>query len=327
MSPFPPSDVPLPSPVEHWPDADWAELAAYLDRAPVPAVVRHTEHRLATDPSFARLAAPLLAVWATPTLPTVDKAAAWVAIQQRLAARAPEGGPSSPPAKRPRSSPIAGLPVRRYQSAFLRTTLAASICLMALNVLAALHDRGASHAIVQYTTVTTLRTIHLTDHSTVTLAAGSTLLTDSTDHATARTVYLNGTGDFDVQADPTHPFIVESHGVAAVALGTTFHVAVQDRATDGTPDIHIGVTTGKVEVQRTDANGTQHTLAVLGPGQETSVQTFQRYFLAGWAAGAAHKSVAAAYYENEAMKAADARRDLLRKASSRQSGHPSRSAE
>ncbi|HXC24829.1 MAG TPA: FecR domain-containing protein [Gemmatimonadaceae bacterium] len=316
--------MPTPNtpPAETWPDADWFALAAYLDRDPDPSVVLHTEHRLATELAFARLAAPILAGFATP-LPVVqtDKAAAWAAIQRRIAARTADTTPA--PVARPirLTTPPAATTssfLRRHQRAVICTTLAASVCFMALNILSYEHDRAPGHFITQYIAAAAPRTIQLADQSTVTLTPGSTLITDSTGHPHARTVYLNGTGDFSVHADPAHPFIVKTHDVTAIALGTTFQVAVQDRASGGASHIHIGVTTGKVEVQRTGQDDHQQTLAVLGPGQETSVQTFERHFLAGWAAAAARKTVAQAYYEAKAMQAEDDRRDSLRNADHRQ---------
>ncbi|HXC24450.1 MAG TPA: hypothetical protein VNU46_00935, partial [Gemmatimonadaceae bacterium] len=134
-----------------------------------------------------------------------------------------------------------------------------------------------------------------------------------------RTVHLDGTGTFDVHADPTHPFIVETHEIAAVALGTVFNVTVQPSGIGKFPtsprssttkriptgDVSVSVTSGKVVIQRQTSRGHHETLAVLGPGQETSVQTFARYFKAGWEAAGAHKTVAEAYLENQALQAAD----------------------
>ena len=67
----------------------------------------------------------------------------------------------------------------------------------------------------------------------------------------------------------------------------------------------LSVTSGKVVVQRQTPRHTRETLAVLGPGQETSVQTFARYFKAGWDAAGMHKSLAESYLEARAMKALD----------------------
>ena len=68
------------------------------------------------------------------------------------------------------------------------------------------------------------------------------------------------------------------------------------------------MTSGKVVVQRQTTRNHHETLAVLGPGQETSVQTFARYFKAGWESVDEHKTTAEAYLEYQAMKAADSAR-------------------
>lgn len=66
--------------------------------------------------------------------------------------------------------------------------------------------------------------IDLPDGSTVWLNAGSTLKYPVAFQTTGRTVQLSGEAFFEVEADPKHPFIVQTNCLEVRAIGTAFHV-------------------------------------------------------------------------------------------------------
>ena len=239
---------------EHWPTADWQALADFLTRAGSPEALAATTHRLQTDAVFARLAAPLLRFWDTP-LPgsDVDVDAAWAAIERRADARRRAHVVAPSPAAT-QSPVVATAPTRttrplghagrghwRRLSVNPLWAIAVLLILIAGYTTLEMADRSRERAMHCYTKTGTTHTILLADGSRVTLAPGATLVADGvtagTQTSASRTVHLDGTGTFVVHADPTHPFIVETHEIAAVALGTVFAVTVQPSGAgkSGTP--------------------------------------------------------------------------------------------
>ncbi|HXC25215.1 MAG TPA: FecR family protein [Gemmatimonadaceae bacterium] len=324
----------------HWPIADLQELADFLNPEQSAPAHAATIHRLQTDAAFAHFATPILRFCTIP-LPgaDVDVDAAWAAVERKAAAwHQISTAVPVPPITQPSSethSVIAHARATRMPSRLTRSArwpnlsanplwaIALLLFIMTGYTTLSLVDRAHVPALHYYAATGVTQTIRLADGSHVTLAPGATLVTDGvttgTQTSTPRTVHLDGTGTFDVHADPTHPFIVETHDISTVALGTVFNVTVQpngsrksntsipspSKAPPPTGDVHVSVISGKVVVQRHTTRGHHETLAVLGPGQETSVQTFARYFKAGWDAAGAHKTVAEAYLENQAMQVAD----------------------
>ena len=325
---------------KHWPDADLRELADFLDPGQSAPAHAATIHRLQTDAAFAHFATPILRFCTIP-LPgaDVDVDAAWAVVERKAAARhlipavlltppvtvpSPETSGDTTRARAARMPrPLIGRARWPKRSVHPLWAIVLLFFMMTGYTALSLVDRAHAPTLRYYAATGATHTIRLADGSHVTLAPGATLVTDNiitnTQTTMPRTVHLDGTGTFDVHADPTHPFIVETHEIAAVALGTVFNVTVQPSGIGKFPtsprssttkriptgDVSVSVTSGKVVIQRQTSRGHHETLAVLGPGQETSVQTFARYFKAGWEAAGAHKTVAEAYLENQALQAAD----------------------
>ncbi|HXC24715.1 MAG TPA: FecR domain-containing protein [Gemmatimonadaceae bacterium] len=323
----------------HWPIADLQELADFLNPKQSAPAHAATIHRLQTDAAFAHFATPIFRFCAIP-LPgadvDVDVDAAWAAVQRKTATR----HQISPVIPAPSVTPPSTVPVTittrtratrgtsqvtRRNRWFTRSVNPLSAIALLFSIMTgytalSLVDRAHAPALHYYAATGVTHTIRLADGSHVTLVTDG--ITANASSSTPRTVHLDGTGTFDVHADPVHPFIVETHEISAVALGTVFDVTVQPSGAGKSPtstrspgnktrptgDVHVSVTSGKVVVQRQTTLGHHKTIAVLGPGQETSVQTFARYFKAGWEAAGAHKTVAEAYLENQAMQAADSLR-------------------
>lgn len=153
--------------------------------------------------------------------------------------RAPSGAGRSRPGRR--QVAVAGL-------------LAACLALVVALPDAAIRLR-ADHA----TGVGEVRTIGLTDGSTVTLNAGSTVATRLTGIGRAVTL-LDGQAYFEVAADRRRPFTVAAGGVTVTVTGTAFDV----RRGEGTVTVAVG--DGRVEVAT--AGGARH--VVLRPGERAT---------------------------------------------------------
>ncbi len=104
------------------------------------------------------------------------------------------------------------------------------------------------------------RLIELPDGSTVILNAGSTLdYLPSFDDQSTREVRLVGEGYFDIQHDPTKPFIVHTGTLRTTVLGTAFNI----RAYAADNDITVTVTRGKVRVSDEEKE-----IGILTPDQQ-----------------------------------------------------------
>lgn len=86
--------------------------------------------------------------------------------------------------------------------------------------------------------------IRLPDGSTALLNEGSTLrYPDSFSGKSSREVSLIGEAFFDIQHDPTKPFVVHTGKLSTTVLGTSFNVKAYEN-----DDITVTVTRGKVKV-------------------------------------------------------------------------------
>lgn len=305
-------------------DADWEAIVDAITEEFDPTTIAKAKQQLAKNPAAAQLAASLTPVWRAP-LPAKprDLPAAWAAIQRKVAEQ--QATLASPPlALAPSKSHAPTQPLRSLLPWRLLKTpqlwaMAVLCALIVFHLSAYADEHTGQHAFHYYAALQKTRTVTLDDHSQVILARGALLVTDNfgsgTNHTHSRTVHLNGDATFVVHADPRHPFIVESYGVSTVAIGTHFTIArdsagAGDDPSSGTTGVHVSVTAGKVLVQRQTLSGDRETIAVLGPGQETSVQTFMRHFRDGWAAGGAHKSIPQIYMEAREAKVEDSLRAL-----------------
>jgi transmembrane sensor len=122
---------------------------------------------------------------------------------------------------------------RSWNSLALAATL---IIFVFTGVLVFLYDQGS------YTTAKgELTTVRLEDSSVVHLNSDTSLKVDFT--GGKRTIYLlRGEAYFDVSHDPQRPFVVESEGGSARAVGTQFNVYRQSSA------VRVTVVEGRVEV-------------------------------------------------------------------------------
>ncbi|ALJ00893.1 FecR family protein [Rufibacter tibetensis] len=84
--------------------------------------------------------------------------------------------------------------------------------------------------------------INLPDGSQVTLNENSTLKYLSSFDGNERNVELNGEGFFEVEKNPSKPFVVKSGNAQTKVLGTSFNV----RAVTGESTVSVAVVTGKV---------------------------------------------------------------------------------
>lgn len=88
--------------------------------------------------------------------------------------------------------------------------------------------------------------LRLPDGSTVLLNEGSRLEYPNTFDGNTREVFLQGEGYFDIQHDPSKPFIVKTAEVTTTVLGTAFNV----RAFPSDQHVTVTVTRGKVKVSK-----------------------------------------------------------------------------
>lgn len=95
-----------------------------------------------------------------------------------------------------------------------------------------------------------IKTVKLSDGSTVSLKPGAGLKYPLTFGDDIREVYLSGEGFFDVTKNPAKPFIVYSGDVATKVVGTSFIIRP---VASGKSDVEVSVITGKVIVEKKDA--------------------------------------------------------------------------
>ncbi|WP_276485131.1 FecR family protein [Paraflavitalea pollutisoli] len=105
------------------------------------------------------------------------------------------------------------------------------------------------------------RTITLPDGSVVVLNKKSHLDYPSAFSDSVREVYLTGEAFFDIQHNPSKPFIVHSGAYVTRVLGTAFNIRAYDRDSL----VAITVERGKVQVQR---SGEEKALSVLTAGDQ-----------------------------------------------------------
>ncbi|MCW3091498.1 MAG: anti-FecI sigma factor FecR [Ferruginibacter sp.] len=104
------------------------------------------------------------------------------------------------------------------------------------------------------------RVVFLQDGSKVILSAGSKFnYPSSFEGLEKREVFLEGQAFFDIQHNPSKPFIVHTSRLETIVLGTAFNI----KAISGETDITVTVKRGKVKV--TDQN---KTLGVITPNQQ-----------------------------------------------------------
>lgn len=106
-----------------------------------------------------------------------------------------------------------------------------------------------------------VRHITLPDSSLVVLSAGSRLEYPAAFNGGVREVTLVGEAYFDIRRDTARSFVIHSGSLRTTVLGTAFNI----RAYEGSPEVTVSVTRGKVKVE-TEQEG--KLLAVLTPDQQ-----------------------------------------------------------
>jgi transmembrane sensor len=143
-----------------------------------------------------------------------------------------------------RSSRTSGLP--------RRSALAAAVAVLALGGGWFAWNERPQPWVIQ-TAPGEIRTVTLTDGSSVSLAGGTRLTLDRKD---PRNVTLDaGRALFEVVHDDAHPFVVEAGQATLTDLGTTFDVTRMG------PDVRVAVSEGMVRVDAQDVTAT------LNPGE------------------------------------------------------------
>jgi ferric-dicitrate binding protein FerR (iron transport regulator) len=107
------------------------------------------------------------------------------------------------------------------------------------------------------------RVITLPDSSRVHLQGNSRISYQSGLSGKTRLVELEGEGYFDVKADASRPFVVQSGGVITQVLGTAFNVRY-DTAFHSPDSVKVYLVSGKVSVSRSNDEADA---LVLSPGQ------------------------------------------------------------
>jgi ferric-dicitrate binding protein FerR (iron transport regulator) len=92
--------------------------------------------------------------------------------------------------------------------------------------------------------------LKLSDGTSVWLNSGSSIKYPDRFVGNKRIVELKGEAYFEVQHDPTRPFIVKTSSISVKATGTKFNVSGYDLAEDA----EVTLVSGKVEVNPTDNN-------------------------------------------------------------------------
>lgn len=106
-------------------------------------------------------------------------------------------------------------------------------------------------------------TVILSDGSTVRLNAMSSIRFPETFPEDSREIELNGEAFFTVKKDPERPFIVRSHTIETIALGTSFNINAYDTAS-----VSVALVTGKVKIKAVDGAFKFNKSAVyLSPGE------------------------------------------------------------
>ncbi len=127
-------------------------------------------------------------------------------------------------------------------------------------------------------------TTYLPDGSKVILNSQSKISYSSPFTGGQRLIELEGEAFFEVKKDPEKPFVVVSHNVTTVALGTSFNVNSKDPES-----VEVMLVTGKVRVSKSDSDYVilepGHS-AVSNSGKEIAVKKFDYLDKVGWKDGA-----------------------------------------
>lgn len=117
----------------------------------------------------------------------------------------------------------------------------------------------ASTLTMKYNSAGRKSKVILPDGTKVNLNSESRLYFDKDNFKTNRQVRLEGEAFFDVEHDPSHPFVVISNKISTTALGTSFNV----RAFGQKSHPEVALKTGKVLI----ANSESHASVILKPGE------------------------------------------------------------
>ena len=192
--------------------------------------------------------------------PEIDKARAWMRIEDRLpeyAAPKQDAGSTAP---------------ESYRLRPLRIPLLVRIAAVLLPAVIALwwwqkRPPPASTIMAVQTTAGERREITLPDGSTVQLNQISELTFSEND--SARYVTLSGEAFFEVKHQAGKPFVILSGEARTTVLGTSFNV----RAYPGEAQVEVSVASGKVQVEAVEA---PEQMAVLQAGQAVALQKQSR---------------------------------------------------
>ena len=106
------------------------------------------------------------------------------------------------------------------------------------------------------------------DGTSVRLFSGSIIRYPATFGEGSREVYLDGEGFFEVEKDPSRPFIVETNTLKTTALGTSFNIR-----TYGDGKCNVSLVTGKVKVEMLrNIHGRKANALFLDPGEEATME-------------------------------------------------------
>lgn len=118
----------------------------------------------------------------------------------------------------------------------------------------------------------TRTSLKLSDGSSVWLNSGSSLRYPDRFAEDKRTVFLSGEAYFEVESNPSYPFIVETSGMNVEATGTKFNVA----AYSSDDKAEVTLVAGQVEVIMKDDTVDDVTSYVLNENQHLSYQKSSR---------------------------------------------------
>ncbi len=127
------------------------------------------------------------------------------------------------------------------------------------------------------------RDVFLPDGSKVTLEPGSKLRHPKHFDSNSRTVYLEGSGFFDVTKDSERPFLVYSGAVLTRVLGTSFSI----KSIAETGGTEVAVVTGKVMVEKSklkrhsDSDAQNETRIVLTPNKKVTFFDNSDHYVTG----------------------------------------------
>lgn len=163
------------------------------------------------------------------------------------------------------ASPAPVVPLSRNRRRYWSMTAAAAVIVIASAVLlytATSRKSPAQTAVKDIINSTGgTNTVHLEDGSTIQLAPGAHLSYATHFTGSSRTVRLEGDAFFKIAADLRRPFYVYCGDIVTHVLGTSFQISSQKDNV-----LKISVSTGKVEVSRSDKEHQSKT--ILYPNQQ-----------------------------------------------------------